>query len=388
MNDKANPPDIRDSFRVDTWVHILGGLVERHHRLWIRMGKIESWFLTDALAGIPVDKPVYVTGLARSGSTILLEMLDWHPDVATHRYRDYPMLFTPYMWNRYLDRTPQNNARPMERSHRDGIFITPESPEAFEEVLWMAFFTGIHDTAISSVLDGECQNPEFESFYRDHIRKLLLARKGTRYVSKGNYNITRMEYLLRICENSRFIIPVREPVWHIASLMKQHRLFRAGQEDNPRAVAHLRRVGHFEFGIDRRPINTGDSQRVEEVRQLWENGEEVEGWARYWAHIHDFLADRLEANNRLKEAAMVVRYEDLCQSPAEQFRSILEHCGLSVPEELIGRAEERIRFPGYYRPKFSQQELDTIERLTGKTARRFGMGRFDTDPPLSTPDTR
>lgn len=374
-----------DAFQVDPVSHYLGGFVSRHKRLWIRLGNLETWMLKDELAGIAVHQPIYIAGLARSGSTILLELLARHHETASHRYRDYPLLFTPHFWNRYLERTPRPDDRPAERTHKDGIFITPESPEAFEEVLWMAFFPEIHDPAESSVLDSESDHEEFERFYRDHIRKLLFVRGARRYLSKGNYNITRLEYLLRIFPDARFIIPVREPLWHIASLMKQHRLFLNGQKDNPRAVAHLRRVGHFEFGVDRRPINTGDAAEIENIMALWQSGAEIEGWARYWSHIHNFLADRLARNPLLKEAARVVRYEDLCRAPGEAMAGILSHCGLPPSDELLETAEKTIRFPAYYRPDFTPRQLDRIETLTADAAARFGLEHHMAEAAVAPP---
>jgi hypothetical protein len=225
------------------------------------------------------------TGLARAGSTILLEWLGRHPDCATHRYKDYPLVHIPYWWNAFLSRTPQRSAGPAERAHADRILITPESPEAFEEVLWMSFFPGLHSPEHSNVIDGGIRHPHFESFYRDHIRKLLLVRGGRRYLSKANYHVTRLEYLQLLFTDARFVIPVREPVWHIASLMKQHRLFCEQEAANVKALAHMQRVGHYEFGLDRRPINPGDDARTAEIRELrepvglrtdrlrrWENG--------------------------------------------------------------------------------------------------------------------
>lgn len=369
--DNEDGPD--EAFQVDSWVHFLGGMVERRKGLWKRFGGWETRMLSDHLAGTTVEQPVYIAGLARSGTTKLLEVLDWHPEVVTHRYRDFPLLYTPYLWNRFLDFMPRRDVDAAERAHKDGILVTPDSPEAFEEVLWMAFFPELHDPASNSVLDAATDNPDFESFYRDHIRKLLLVRGGRRYVSKGNYNVTRLEYLLKIFPTARFVIPVRDPFWHIASLMKQHRIFCEGQQDNPRAVLHLQRVGHFEFGLDRRPINADDDDEVGVIQDLWERGREVEAWARYWNHTHAYLAARLEQEPALRRAAFVVRYEDLCRAPGETMASIFAHCGLSVPHQLRRRADRSIRFPGYYRPDFSRQEVDVIHRCTGETAARFGL---------------
>ena len=281
----------RKGFDVAPWMDRLGGYIERHPARWIKLGSLETHLVESALADIRIDRPIYVTGLARSGTTILLETLARHPHVATHRYRDFPMLFTPYAWNRWLELVPRKQEAPAERSHGDGIVVTAESPEAFEEPLWMAFFPELHDATQSAVLDEETHHPLFERFYRDHIRKLLAVRGRRRYVAKGNYNVTRIGYLAKLFPEARFVIPVRDPVWHIASLMKQHRLFLDGQRDNPAAQRHLRRVGHFEFGEDRRPIRIGDGATTRDIAELWQAGEEVRGWARYWAQVHHHIAD-------------------------------------------------------------------------------------------------
>lgn len=363
----------RKTFEIDPWSHFLGGLVERHPRLWIRLGNMETRLLADPLASVEIHRPIYVTGLARSGTTLLLELLEGHEEVVTHRYRDFPLLHTPYAWNRFLDRTPLRAEPPAERAHADGIRVTRESPEAFEEVLWMSFFPGLHEPGRSAVLDAATHNPAFEAFYRDHVRKLLLLRGGRRYVSKGNYNITRLEYLLRLFPDARFVIPIRDPVWHIASLIKQHRLFCEGERSEPRASVHLRRAGHFEFGLERRPINAGDTAEVERITRAWARGAEVEGWARYWAHVHAHLTDRLAGNPALRQAAMLVSYEGLCADPATTLRAVFTHCELSLPGEWLKRAERRVRFPAYYRPEFTAEELATIERLTQPVAARLGL---------------
>lgn len=372
----ASVRDEYAEFEPDAWSHVLGGLVARHPRGWIRLGNLETRVVADAVADLRVERPIYVSGLARAGTTILLEALADHSDTATHRYRDYPFVFTPCWWNRFLDRMPRRETPAIERSHRDGIRITPESPEAFEEMLWMAFFPDAHDSGKSQVLDGKTANPEFEAFYFEHIRKLLLLRGAGRYLAKGNYNLTRLEYLLKLFPEARFVVALREPRWHIASLAKQHALFCAAEKAHPRALAYMRRVGHFEFGLDRRPINAGNAAATVEVQARWREGREIEGWARYWADLYGHIADRLEANAALREAALVVRYEDLCREPRETLVALFEHCRLGDAEEPVARMADGIHFPSYYDPRFDAEELATIARHTEGTARRFGYESF------------
>lgn len=360
------------AFQVSGFDHFLGGLIANHPRFWIGLGNLETKALADEIAPVAIEAPVYVTGLARAGTTITLEILAAHPDVSTHLYRDFPPVFTPYWWNWFVEKSRKAPPAAQERAHKDGVMITPDSPEAREEVIWMAFFDALHDPAQSNVLDGHTDNPAFEAFYRDHIRKLLAARGGKRYLSKGNYNITRIGYLHKLFPDARFVIPVRDPVWHVASLMKQHRLFCEGERGNGRALAYMRRVGHFEFGLDLRPINCGDGGTVREIQALWEAGEEVRGWARYWAMIYGHVADSLDQDPALREAAMVLRYEDLCDQSTAMMETMLAHCGMSGADEVIAHFAGRLHPPDYYRPDFSDAELRAIAKETGAVSETFG----------------
>src|SRR3546814_13405511 len=82
------------------------------------------------------------------------------------------------------------------------------------------------DVCSSDLAETDC--PEFERFFRDHLRKLLWVRRRPRYLSKANYSVTRMAYLLTLFPDARFVLPLRDPAAHIASLVKQPRLFCQG----------------------------------------------------------------------------------------------------------------------------------------------------------------
>lgn len=42
--------------------------------------------------------------------------------------------------------------------------VTPSSPEAMEEMLWMTFFPHCHDPSGNHMLDGKTTNKAFEQF--------------------------------------------------------------------------------------------------------------------------------------------------------------------------------------------------------------------------------
>jgi len=362
-----------EGFEISFGRHFTASLVAYTTGFWQWLGDVETMVLADELESVEVEAPIYVSGLARAGSTIVLRILDTPPETVSHQYRDFPFLYIPAWWNQTLERQTAGHLETSERAHEDRLEVSPASPEAMEEVLWMQFFSDLHDPSTSNTLDAETEHAEFESFYRDHIRKLLHARDGSRYLAKGNYNVTRLEYLLDLFPEARFVLPIRHPRSHVASSRKQHRLFSEGLEGNSRALTHLKRVGHFEFGPHRRPINAGDDEAIREIEKLWESGEEVRGWARYWSHIYGFLADRLEQNADLRDASVVVRYEDLCDRTGEELERIVEHCGLAeYTDHLVDEFEEAVSRPNYYDAEFTEDEEEAIVEETLEQARRFG----------------
>jgi hypothetical protein len=357
-------------FYVPPFLDVLGGLVHRHPAFWRWLGRLESRTLAEQLRPVAVRMPIYVCGLARSGSTLLHEVVSSHPGVATHRSKDYPMLFTPYWWRRA---TANLRPRaPRERPHRDGVMVTTESPDALEEMLWMAFFPRCHDPTVSNLMGADDRHPAFESFYDLHIRKLLLAEGAARYAAKANYHVARLPYLARLFPDARFLIPVRAPAGHIASLARQHRRFSQGQRRHRRALAYMRRSGHFEFGLDRRPMHLGDGERVRRVAEAWAAGEEVRGLALYWEMVHGYLARLLATDARVREAALVVRFEDLCAAPAETLRAVLRHCALPDAQAVVERHAPGVRFPTYYESKFSSEEMAIIRDETAATVGLWG----------------
>ncbi|HEX8523195.1 MAG TPA: sulfotransferase [Tepidisphaeraceae bacterium] len=362
-----------DSFAVSLGDHLMSGVVHHARPLWRGLGRMESWLVREQIARTPITQPIYVTGLARSGTTILLEILASHPQVATHQYRDFPFLFIPYWWRQTLERSAPAPLAAKERAHGDRLMVSAQSPEAMEEVLWMSFFKQLHNPTLSNVLNSLVSHPAFERFYRDHISKLLLITGRQRYAAKGNYNLTRLEYLLKLFPDARFVLPIRRPREQIASLMKQHRLFSEAARAHPRSVAHLDRVGHFEFGVHRRCINPGDTPAIESIEALWREGQEVRGWARYWATLYRWVAARLAASDALRRATLIVRYEQLCDQPEEMLEGLLDH--LNLPDaagELRRRWSPSLKRPEYYQSRFTSDEQRAIDEETAHVAGEMG----------------
>jgi hypothetical protein len=221
-------------------------------------------------------------------------------------------------------------------------------------------------------LTAGSSHPAFETFYRMHLRKLLLAEQATRYAAKANYHLARLRYLLRLYPDARILLPVRSPSRHIASLLHQHRWFSDGQRSHPRLLAYMRRTGHFEFGLDRRPMHLGDGERVRLVADAWSAGDEVRGLALYWDMVYRYLADLIDSNDGVRAAVQVVRYEDIRAAPAETLRAALEHCDLPDAAGVARQAALKVRSATTSDRSLSPADMAIIQRETAATASRWG----------------
>jgi len=95
---------------------------------------------------VPLDKnqssgAVYVCGLARSGTTILLRIFDEIDVFCSLRYRDMPFVLAPNLWS-FVTRYDSRKLCSVERSHGDGIYVDSNSPESFEEVFGKLLIIG------------------------------------------------------------------------------------------------------------------------------------------------------------------------------------------------------------------------------------------------------
>jgi Sulfotransferase family len=291
-----------------------------------RIGDLEANWNRPRLRASTIDRPVFIAGLARSGTTILLEKLSRIDGVATHRYRDFPFVMAPIYWSRFvaLFGTGQN---PKERPHHDSIFITRESPEAFEEPIWQHFFSRLHDPGSSQVLTAADRNAAFDEFFRLHIQKILLLRRGNRYVSKGNYNLTRIPYLASLFPDAFFLVPIRHPLTHVESLTRQHKLFCSYAALDERVGPYLRAVGHYEFGPDRSPIFV-DPIGTARTLDFWRSSNDAAGYAQQWSDLYGLVLGLRRSDNGLRQRVRVVRFEDLTADPVRELGDIVEFAGL------------------------------------------------------------
>ncbi|MEZ5461021.1 sulfotransferase [Dokdonella sp.] len=345
----------------------LAALFARFPGLGPRLARWESSTVRGELEAVQPGPPVWICGMARSGSTVLLEMLNGLPGFTSHRYSDYPWLWTPYWWNHLSARLPLPKVPPQERAHRDRIEVNRDSPEAFEEVFWMHHFPDRHNPAVDQALDADVDATAFARFLDEHQRKLLAVRNAARYLAKANYHLPRLGLLHRQYPKARFVIPVRNPLDQVASLCKQDALFCQLDREDPQVSAHLARIGHFEFGPHKRALNLGDAKETEAIADCFKRGDMAEGYARQWVVQYGHALQRMRSDPALAKACLWVSHDRLCDDPAGEIDRLAMHLELDASDRqsLTREWQHRLDKPAYYKPSFSDADGVLIERIAG-----------------------
>ena len=163
------------------------------------------FFLKNNREVIENEKHIFISGLPRSGTTILLNFLYETNCFNSLTYENMPFIMAPNLFSKI---PKKKNIIKKERMHRDGIYYDLKSPEAFDEI----FFSTFDENKIKE---------ELVNF----VTLILKNKNGIRYLSKNNLNYKRIDLIQNIFPNSIFLIPFREPIQHAYSLFNQHKLF-------------------------------------------------------------------------------------------------------------------------------------------------------------------
>ena len=240
-----------------------------------------------------IDNPVFILGLARSGTSILSHYLYQFDNFTSFTYKNLPYIQLPIIWN-YLSKLYYLNNQKFKRIHDDDIIIDKHTPDSFEEIFWQLKFSNYDENKLTFLEDT--QDPIFANKYKNLIMKLLYINQCSFYFSKNNNSIFRIKLLLKIFKNSKFIICIRNPIEQCHSLARVHKLFIKEQNKNKKFSKIMSMLGHFEFGDTRAVPSTKNASIINE---FWNNGQDYEGYCYLWHDIYDYILNNWNPENFL-----------------------------------------------------------------------------------------
>ncbi len=334
------------------------------------LADLEDQMFAKELARAEVDRPVFITSLPRAGTTLLLEVVSTLPGFATHTYRRMPFVLCPLLWER-VSKGFRKEAGARERAHGDGVAVGYDSPEAFEEVVWRAFWPEKYKADRIEPWSAADRDPEFVDFLGRHLAKVVhlgteAGVASPRYASKNNANIARLDLLAELYPEGRFLVPFRDPFQQAASLLRQHRRFLAIHAEDDFARRYMEGIGHFEFGRALRPIDF----------QGWlDHGAPdpmtLDFWLTYWCTAFETV---LEAPR-----VYLIDYDRLCHEPVPLLETLADR--LQVRSDLLIRQAPRFRAPRTHETRggaaapLRERATDLHRRLQAVAPERFGSRR-------------
>lgn len=322
----GNSPSGEDYSLFDRLLH---RMAFAHPVLQRALGEIESDMFAEKYARFDAARPVFVSGLPRAGTTLLLESLFATGEFATFTYREMPFLLAPLFWSSVTKGSRKAGAK-RERAHGDGMEISFDSPEAFEEVAWRTYLGEVYlKPDRLAPVDAAAVTAEFRDAFTKLVRKLAAAQSeggpAKRYLSKNNGNIARIDAIRSIFPDAVIFICLRDPQTHVRSLMTQHERFLSLHDDDDFARDYMRWIGHYDFGANFRPIDfAGRGPTAADAAS-------VDFWLQYWIDAYAFVEARADK-------ADLVCYEKLLADPRPVFSAIAARASLGNAAALSERA--------------------------------------------------
>jgi len=333
---------------------------------------IEQTALRPDPADIINKKHVFIAGLARAGTTLLMRRFYATGQFRSLTYRDMPFVLMPNLWRKLSSFSHKQSVK-QERAHGDGLLVDYNSPEALEEVFWKTFSENDYiqpDKLVPMTADDEVLGK-----FRSYVSSILSQdpRQNICYLSKNNNNILRLSSIHQAFPRALIIIPFRDPLQQADSLLSQHRRFVGVHQTDTFICQYMRWLAHHEFGYDHRPF------RFDPDRFTHTDPRQLNYWLERWVDAYRWLMVSAPP------AAVFLSYESFCSKIDEiwpQLSAMADIPCTMLGEDLIVPKNRRVK--GKVDEAISKEAYKTYEELLSKEIRGNDSGLREN---LSSPES-
>ncbi|MBD1157704.1 sulfotransferase [Pelagibacterales bacterium SAG-MED17] len=306
---------------------------------------IEKVFIKKKLL---INKSIFICGLPRSGTSILLNTLYSSDKFACSTYRNMPFILSPNIWSFFSKFIKKSNY--FERAHKDGLKINIDSPEAFEEVFWKIMMKDeyIKEDKLNEHNLNDDIIEEFDAF-----KELLCqSKRKNNYISKNNSNILRIGDLSKHYQDAKFIIMYRDPLNQSNSLRKQYINFKKIHKEDSFFIEYMSFLGHFEFGMNYKKYSFESEKKF--------HIEDLGFWLEKWCQVYEYLFSKNEKN------ITFLSYENFCKNPRNSLEKIIKDRNIisNIDFKNIQNNNLNIKFEGRIKDKayLIYEKLNKLEK--------------------------
>ena len=251
-------------------------------------------------------KHIFITGLARSGTTALLQALDSTNNYASLRYKYMPFILLPKLAKIYTKYFNKDTDVEKERLHGDNLKISSESPECLDEPFW------IHTKyKQAKILNKNFMSPHIVDYdlakaYITLLNSYGKIEKKETCIIKNNNNHLRILSLSELLPKATFFVLFRSPIAHAISLLRLHNRLKKLQTQDKYILDYMNQIGHWEFGLGKKPFIYENEQNIilkglEDIN--------IEYWITQWIFTYKWILNNLKNRTNIK----MICYEDLCE---------------------------------------------------------------------------
>ena len=321
------------------------------------------------LTDVHVDRPVFVIGLPRSGTSLLQEILCAHP-MAAYVTNAMNSCRESMCGIEHLRKRFELNARG-ERYLKDSVEVEAGSPADA-----VAFWGELLHEDPGSLEYVERTAADYSRADRarigDAVRRVLwcFGGAGRRLVTKSPGLLVHIGLLRELCPGARFIHIVRDPRMTANSMIK---LYRRDNEQLNRIRGRRRHavLGDASFvpyprvPCLRECVHRFGADDIRTTANVWRDGVEM-----------------IRAEGARGAALCEVRYEDLLADPHGETMRLLEFCELTCSDDVRERIRTRLATVGQVHHQNDYGQFDVVESICHAGMLHYGYG--GTDQPAGT----
>ena len=344
---------------------------------WVRLADVtmripEQVLLWPWTREIRIDRPIFIVGPYRSGTTILEKIIVEHSGLGHFWYLTNMNTLSPvtgyytlklFHLVGYLDREP------IPAIHNPRIKFTVYAPYECEKV-WSHSSRSQWDPECTDLTVGaDHTDPEFERYLVSMIRRHMAVQRATRFINKNPVHCLRMPYLHKLFPDARFVYIVRNPVDTVVS----HYLAAEHMQRIIYPDPEIKRCFQEDLNIDMlsERIKTRNYASTLEL----DREHPLLGIASQWADMHATALDHIADHPQLASQVLRVRYEQLVSEPIPLMDKVWDFVELGDDEAAaITRAyAPRLSSPPPARLSPNERaRLEQVQEIVAPVAARLG----------------
>lgn len=312
-----------------------------------------------------VDRPVFIIGHPRSGTTMLHRSLTATDDFVVFRFWEllFPALTARKLLGPFINRlirdgkdvlVPKNVGHLFalgQVDEEDFLFLFHALTQFYPPLAGLAFSEDdFNDIVFCDELPASLRRESMD-WLDGCLRRQLLYTGRQRIVTKMNYSALRVRTLLEAYPDARIVYLVRSPFDTIPSHLSLHQ-----------------NTSYHQWGKDRLPKDVLDRY----IRRRYEHN----------ISLYRYMED-LQATGALSESQMMtVRYEDMMSDLEGQVGRVAEFCQLDLSDALRQSVADQAKVQRGYKREHNNHRMedfgltrDDLLRDLGFIFDRYGFDR-------------